>query len=257
MRKSLLFIAAILLLGLAMGASAAVVERTYSFTGADLINNVFDGTARYSADGSLKVHEGMRQIGPASGTAVGATFLTGGYLTNFNSTWGAAVQANRVLSTFWLSGNNGYSGQWGEDYKPYAWISGTGPAGWVFQTQTNTSPKAGYHTDQFPVWTTTDSGLSLTSPDLASQLFTVTIQFDTEDMWWGNPNNYLYGCNTAPNSLEGLTMYFGSYFSENGTDINKYVGNMYAEAVVPEPMSMMLAGMGLCSILGIRRLRKL
>jgi len=230
MRKLILICVLAILLSSGL-LQAAIVQRTYSFTGADLINNVFDSTARYSTDGSLKVYEGMRQIGPAVGGAVGATFLTGTLLTNFNNTWAAAVADERVLSTFWLSGNNGNSGQWGEDYKPLEWISGTGPAGWVFSIDE----------DEDPVWMTTTAGLSLTSTELAGEVFTVTIEFDTEDMWYGNPNNYLYGCNTAPNSLDGLTMYFGSYLSKDGTDVNRYVGNFFA---VPEPATMFLLALG-------------
>jgi len=233
---------------------AAIVDCTYQFTGADLINNVFDATARYSADGSLKRYEGMRQIGPATGTAVGATFLSGSYLTNFNNAWSDAVNANRVLSAFLLSGMDGYAGQWGEDYKPYAWVSGTGPTGWVFDTQT-VQKRTGAYTDQVPVWINETGGLSLTSADLATQVFSVTIRFDTDDMWWGNPNNYVYGCNTAPNSLNGLTMYFTSYFSQPGSTSydNRYVGNMQAE-LVPEPMTMMLGAMGLGAVAGLRKL---
>jgi len=234
MKKIMTICAAVMMLVVSSMVQAAIVQRTYSFTGADLINNVF-GSYRYSTDGSLKAYEGMRSIysTPAGGTPAGATYLgtSGTYYTNFISLWDSAVANNRVLSTFWLSGNNGNAGQWGEDYKPLEWVSGTGPSGWSFSIDE----------DEDPVWTTTTAGLQLDAADLASKVFTVTIKFDTDDMWYGNPNNYLYGCNTAPNSLDGLTAYFGSYFSKDGTDVNRYVGNMF---IVPEPATIALLALG-------------
>jgi len=213
-------------------AQAALVERTYAFTGADLINNVF-GSYRHS-DGSLKAYEGMRSIYPGLEFSYegGATYLgaTGAWATRFNTIWDQAVTDGRVLDTFWLSGNNGNSGQWGEDYKPFEWVGGTGPDGWVFSAATKT-------------WTTDTAGLALDSTELASQVFTVTMKFDTEDMWWGNPNNYVYGCNTAPNGLnEGLTMYFGAQLSKDGTPVNGYVGNMFA--AIPEPATLVMLALG-------------
>ncbi len=239
----------VVLLMVASIAQAAIVEQTYTFTGADLVNNVF-GSYRHS-DGSLKAYEGMRSIysTPAGGTPAGATYLgtSGTYYTNFNNLWNTAVADERVLDYFWLSGNNGYSGQWGEDYKPLEWISGTGPNGWTFSTDG----------DGDPVWTTSENGLALSAANLADQDFFVTIKFDTEDMWYENPNNYLYGCNTAPNSLNGLTMYFGSYLSDpDGDPVNRYVGNMFA-AAVPEPATLFIWSIlgGLGFVFGWRRKR--
>ncbi len=237
---------------------AEVVQRTYTFSGADLINNVF-GSYRYSADGSLTAYEGQRSLFPGlefTYTGSGATYLgtSGSWYTNFNSLFSAATTDNRVLSTFWLSGNNGDSGQWGEKYKPLEWVSGTGPAGWVFSTETNLNPPTGYLTDQTPVWSTTTAGLALTSTELSNQIFTVTIKFDTANMWW--PDQYVYGSTTAPNSLDGgLTMFFGSYLSKDGTNINLYEGNMMA-VLVPEPGTIVLlgiAGLGLLTYAWHRR----
>jgi hypothetical protein len=250
MKTKLMTICAVVAL-VATGVQAAIVQYTYTFTGADLINNVFDSTARYSTDGSLKVHEGMRQIGTLS-SYTGATFLSGGYLTDFNTKWNTAVTNGYTLNSFFLSGNNGYSGQWGEDYKPYQWISGTGPEGWTLQFPTRTSPASGSHTDQYPLWVADEGcGLVLNASNLASMVFTITAAFDTDDAWYGNPNNYLYGCNTAPNNLaEGLTMYFGSYIGDENGDIYRYIGNMYA---VPEPATMLLVGLGGLALLRKRR----
>ncbi len=256
MKKLCLLMTALLFMCFAISAQAAIVERTYAFTGADLINNVFNATARYSADGSMKVYEGMRQIGPAVGTAVGATFLGGNYLTQFNNTWNAAVANGLVLGQFSLSGSNGYAGQWGEDYKPYEWVSGTGPTGWAFTLVTDSAPKSGSYTNLYPVWYNETGGLGLTDANLANAVFTATIKFDTDDMWWGNPNNYLYGANTAPNSLDGLTMYFTSYFFDaDGNPVNRYVGNMFGESI-PEPASFIVFASGIGWALGFRRLRK-
>mgnify|MGYP001303895873 CR=1 FL=1 len=231
MRKLLLICALAILLS--SGLQAAIVERTYTFTGADLINNVF-GSYRYSTDGSLKAYEGMRSLFPGlvfTYTGSGATYLgtSGTWATNFNNLWNAAIADNRVLSSFLISSGGGDSGQWGADYKALEYISGTGPQGWSFSAAEQQ-------------WTTTTAGLSLNSTELDSQIFTVTLKFDTEDMWWENPNNYLYGCNTAPNSLDGgLTMYFESFLSKDGVNINKYEGNFFA---VPEPVTMCLLALG-------------
>jgi hypothetical protein len=235
--KKLIVVFAVVVLFAAI-APAGYSTYTYTFTGADLLNNVF-GSYRYSTDGSLWAYEGMRSIysTPAGGTPAGATYLgaTGSWATTFNNIWNTAAANNGALTTFWLSGNNGNAGQWGEDYKPLEWVSGTGPVGWTFSIDE----------DEDPIWTTTTAGLSLTSTELASEVFTVTIKFDTDDMWYGNPRDYLYGCNTAPNSIDGLTMYFGSYISQNGTEVNRYVGNMFATGVqVPAPGAILLGSIG-------------
>lgn len=260
MKRSILMVAvvaALLLVGAV--AQADIVERTYYFTGADLINNVF-GSYRYSTDGSLKAYEGMRSLYPGTEFTYdgsGATYLgaSSTWATNFNSLWDTAIADGRTLSTFWLSGFDGNAGQWGEDYKPYEWVGGTGPEGWTFSTETEVDLPVGYLTDQRPNWTAQEGyGLALDATDLADEVFSVTIKFDTDDMWWGNPADYLYGCNTAPNSLDLLTVYFGSQLYEDGEAINGYVGNMAIE--VPEPATMGLLGLGLVGLLKRRRAHK-
>lgn len=240
-------------------AQADIVQRTYFFTGADLINNVF-GSYRYSTDGSLWAYEGMRSLFPGTEftyTGSGATYLgaSSSWATNFNSLWSTAVANGRTLSNFWLSGMDGDAGQWGEDYKPLEWVGGTGPAGWTFSTQTDADPPVGYLTDQCPVWTAQEGyGLVLDATDLADEVFSVTIKFDTDDMWWGNPDGYVYGCNTAPNSLDLLTAFFGSNLYEDGEAVNLYEGNMAME--IPEPATMGLLGLGLVGLLRRRRTQK-
>lgn len=260
MKKVFLVMAALALLGLsAVQVQADIVERTYAFTGADLINNVF-GSYRYSGDGSLRAYEGMRSLFPGlvfTYTGSGATYLgtSGSWYTNFNDLFSAAAADNRVLSTFWLSGMagmDGNAGQWGEKYKPLEWVSGTGPTGWAFSLITDDDPPTGALTNQRPVWTTSTDGLALTSTELANQVFSVTVKFDTTDMWW--PDAYVYGSTTAPNSLDGLTMYFDSYFSKDGIDTNLYEGNMMATAV-PEPTALTILASGLLTMV-LKRRRK-
>jgi len=231
---------------------AVIVQQTYTFTGADLINNVFDSEGRYS-DGSLTYYEGARQIGPANATPVGATFLDDPYATNFNNVWNA--YDNEVLFQFNLWGVNGDGGQWGEDYKPLSWVSGTGPQGWTF------GMNAG-----MPYWVAGADGLSVKAAqcELEALVFTVSIEFDTDDMWWGNPNGYLYGANTAPNSINGLTMGFTGLIGEydsSGNLINDYydvyVGNMLGSVTVPVPGAVMLGGIGVWFVGWLRRRKSL
>jgi len=232
-------------------AQAVITTQTYTFTGADLINNVYDPYGRAS-DGSLKYYEGARQLGPASG-ATGATFLGDPDVTNFNSVWN--VYDSEVLFQFNLWGTDGYAGQWGEDYKPLSWVSGTGPQGWTF------GMNAG-----MPYWVAGADGLSVKAAqcELEALVFTVSIEFDTDDMWWGNPDGYLYGANTAPNSINGLTMGFTGLIGEydsSGNLINDYydvyVGNMLGSVTVPVPGAVMLGGIGVWFVGWLRRRKSL
>lgn len=249
-------VAAVVLFVVSGVAQAVIVQQTYTFTGADLINNIFDSEGQHS-DGSLKYYEGARQLGPADTGPTGATFLGDPYLTNFNNMWNA--YDNEVLSSFNLWGVNGFGGQWGDDYKPLEWVSGTCPEGWTFELGTWDNPPAGYLTDKVPVFSAEADGMQVkaSQSELEALVFTVTIKFDTDNMWWGNPGNYVYGANTAPNSLYGLTMGFTSYIGEydgqgNLIDnyLDNYTGNMMA---VPEPASFLLFGAGL---VGCMRRRK-
>ncbi len=221
-----------------LATAATIVERTYTFTGADLINNVYADAGRHS-DGSLDYFEGARQIGPFGETAVGATFRKDLH-AGFDNVWNA--YDNEVLFYVWLYGTGGVRGQWGEDYKPLEWVSGTGPEGWVW-----------YMHEGLPVWRvdyddkTKSLPVNASQSELEAMVFTATIKFDTDDMWWGNPNNYEWGSAIAPNSLDGLTMNFtgiiNKYDSENnwvGTN-DRMDGNMFA---IPEPATLSLLALG-------------
>lgn len=235
-------------------AHAVVTTQTYTFTGADLINNVYDPDGRYDVDGSLKYYEGARQLGPVSG-ATGATFDTDP--TNFNNIWDA--YDNEVLFQFGLWGTDGYAAQWGEDYKPLSWVSGTGPTGWTFMVDSGSNQ---------PYWVADDGADGLcvkaSQSELEALIFTVSIEFDTDDMWWGNPDGYLYGANTAPNSLYGLTMGFTGIIGEFDIDGNLiddyydvYAGNMFACGVVPVPGAIILGGIGVGFVGWMRRRKSL
>ncbi|HPS56449.1 MAG TPA: PEP-CTERM sorting domain-containing protein, partial [Sedimentisphaerales bacterium] len=117
-------------------------------------------------------------------------------------------------------------------------------------------------TDKAPVFLAGADGLSVkaTQSELEAMVFTVTVKFDTDNMWWGNSGGYEYGANTAPNSLDGLTMGFTGYigeFDDQGDLINNYVddytGNMMA---VPEPASFLLFGSIGVSLVDLMRRRR-
>jgi hypothetical protein len=256
--KKLVTICAVIAAILAVSgvAQADLVTRTYYFTGADLLNNVFvDGI-----DGSTAVQNGLYDGARLLRVGDNPTHADAGrtYRVNqhdkFTTRWDTYAAAGYVLDEFNLWGLDGLGANWGEDYKPYEFVAMTGPAGWTTDYYTwPTSwgtPPVGYITDKFPHWFGGAGGLSMTATDLASKMFTVTIKFDTANMWWGQD------VGGAPNSLDELTMWFGGWISKyDGTgecvDYHLYEGNM---TVVPVPAAVLLGILGL-SVAGVK-LRK-
>ena len=209
---------AVLLLATSLigAASASFVTQTYEFTGADLLKNVYVSGADHSTaagnglfDGARLRRDGYDGNGPNASRS---------YWTSQQSSfqnW-AGTTTDRFLR-FNLWGLDGNGANWGEDYKANSWVSHTGPTGWTPWTDTWTNagwgtPPAGYRTEELIGWDANswNDGLNFQDADLASKTFQFTVQFDTEDMWWGQNTN------GAPNHIGGpMTFWFGGTFDNN------------------------------------------
>lgn len=256
--------------GLGVG-SAQALTLTYEFTAADLFNQVFVDGADGSSAADNDLFDGARllRVGTNGGHAeAGRTYVESQH-DNFTSRWNQYTEEGYVFDYFNLWGLDGRGAFWGEDFKPLQWVDATAPDGWVTGKHTWPAswgtPPAGYLTDEFPYFWSPDPAnafnLDADISFLASQKFSVTIEFDTTDAFWGQD------IQDAPASLgagEEIVFWFGGYvtkFDGQGEmdDWHLYEGNMTltASAPIPEPVTGLLAliGMGGLGVAGLRRRR--
>lgn len=259
--KRVALIAALSLLLIA-GAYADTVRYEFSFTAADLMSYVTAAGSDNTSAAANGVYDGARLI---------RLNLDGNGIANTRSYWASesaaftawAGSTNDRLLSLNLWGLNGRGANWGEDYKPLDWVSWDGPSGWSEWSETWSGagwgiPPAGYNTEEFIGWdaATFADGFNFQDGNLASQVFTFTVDFDTTDMFWGGNTN------GAPNTPPTLTFWFGGYMDRDGlwTSGNYYIyeGNMVLmgkQVPVPEPTTVALLGVSLAG-LAVRRIRK-
>ncbi|MCC5828746.1 MAG: hypothetical protein JJU36_04805 [Phycisphaeraceae bacterium] len=266
------FTSAAIALAIAAPASALPIEqRTFTFTAADLFNQVFvegpDGST--AADNGVFSGARLLRVG-SSGTHadVGRTYVDS-QIATFQSRWNQYAESGYGLYTFSLWGLNNNGGNWGEDYKPYEWISFETPEGWNTSFLDAQATWPGWYADDvapFGPYTSlrpdfTVDGMSFMIPldadpmTLSSLEFSVTIAFNPNDAFWGQDTK------GAPNDLDGpMTFWFGGYIAglvetpEGAAwDTHLYEGNMVlrsqqAGEPIPEPVTGTLALGGLIAL---------
>lgn len=265
------FALALTLGAMVLVASPAAASEIYifHFTGADLLNNAFVDGADGSTAADNDLYAGARLLHQGASPThadVGSTFQQSQH-DNFINRWNQYTADGYVLDEFHLWGfGDGRTSPWGEAYKPFEWVSLTGPDGWQTNLETwaptwGDAPEGSY-TDKYPRWIGgPDHGLQLgaTIEELQALEFTATIAFDPEDAWW-DVDTQGAGSVDAPNSLTDgeLTMWFSSYITQydqagNFADYHVYEGNL--TALAPSPAAAGAGLVGMMTMMVVRRRR--
>ncbi len=246
-------VAAVLAAGGLMVGETQAATYTYEFTAADILNNVFVNGADGSSAADNGLFDGARLLRNGTNANSGARTFVESQHDAFNQRWSDMVSEGYTLNSFNLWGLDGNGINWGEDFKPFEWVSVTAPTGWTtgYHTWPWSNPPADANTLDFP-WFAHEEGiaLDLTQEELEAIRFTVTIAFEDGDEFWGADTN------GAPNDLSSvLTMWFGAnLYDAQGNYGHMYEGNLQAN-VVPLPAAAW-AGLTLLGGIGSRRWMK-
>lgn len=228
---------------------------TYEFTLADILNNQFVSGANGTTAADNGLFDGARllRVGSNANHQNAARTFVASQHDTFNQRWNDLVAEGATFTGFNLWGLDGRGVNWGEDFKPFEWVSVTAPTGWstgFYEWPASWgTPPAGAHTLLFP-WFAPNDGvpLNLTQEELEAIRFTVTIAFEDGDEFWGNNTN------GAPNDIgSALTIWFGGWiYSPSGDVEHIYEGNLLAN-VVPLP-AVACAGLTLLGGIGGSRI---